>query len=358
MHPSRTFARVTIFIVVSVGLSLAGTGCTSTAGAARGVMPKSASSAHVDVRAKSGSRSWAEARQVAAKAEEDLARISTVFAVPNDRRYELFIFDDFEDFHAVTKVPPPIAGFALNGTAFFVLHDPAMAHELGHAVARAKIGQPANLFLLEGLACTMFGPATMASFDVQVKRLLKQNKLPALAALQAVNDLTQWSEKFPDVDLYHTGGSWLNFLFRTRGAAKVKEYYRSGNAEAALGAKLETLEAEWHAFLMNLRLRPEAEAAMEKKFSGTDAVTTIADETFTFSVTVPKDIEARGYSFQWEKDGKLLPEQKKTTLLLLPAQTSDAGTYQLMGIRPGEKPIAGYKLKLEVIDPTIFLPSP
>jgi hypothetical protein len=230
-----------------------------------------------------------------------------------------------------------------------------LVHELAHAVVGDKIGTTANTFLREGLVCVVFGLAKMASYDAEMKYLLEQKKLPALATLHAMDDMVKWSEKNPGINLYKMGGSWMRFLFRPQGAAKAKEYYRTANTEKAFGVGLETLEKEWHAWLALYPIRSDTADAMAVTFSPAEGTrTTIPDETFSFFFALPKDLH--GYSHHLEKDGKPLPAQKEPLLFLISAQTSDAGTYRPISTRSGEERIMS-ELKLEVIDLRIFLPK-
>jgi len=283
-------------------------GCATLGGNARRALAGSFKTDHLEIRYRPGSKTAAEAETVGLAAERELGRMCRLFEVANDQTFTLFIFDDQVELHAVTKISDDLHGFATGHEGYFVLHDPALVHEMGHLVAYAKIGRPADDFLNEAMAEAVFDATKTATMDAEAKYLLSHQQLPALRELRGLKSLPEWMKSHPRISLYQVGGSWLRFLLRSYGAEKTKRFYREANTEKIFGASLENLEASWHLWLENARFRPEAMAALDKLHVWEDGHRTImAGKVFTFTMVVPES-ERAGATFHWEKDGQPRPD--------------------------------------------------
>lgn len=336
---------------------VAGLGCTPIGPGERNAaatLTGSARTEHLEIRYRPNSRSAAAANEVGAAAERELARMTARFGVSNDQRYTLYLFDDAEDLHAVTRTEA--RAYATGGAVYIVLHDPALVHEMGHVVAFAKLGLGKDEFLLEAMGNAMFGPARIAEMHARSKLWLAQGELPALRDLAGQLDIRTWSQDHPRLGIYDIGGSWLAFLLDTYGPEKLQQYYVGGRTDQAFGAPLAEVEAQWHAWLQRYPWRPEVEAAVKGMLPDANPMTVMEGEGFSWHLVVPSNEKAPGVSFRWFKDGApwLGGEGE---LRFQRTMASDAGVYELMVVKPTGERNVGVRLELRVVPPSIFLPA-
>ena len=119
---------------------------------------------------------------------------------------------------------------------------PIVRHELAHALAadyaRGPFGVPGRLWgalpdmaFIEGLAVAADWPAGESTVDQDTAALLGLGKLPDLARLFAPGRF--YGEAGPSA--YSTAGSFIRFLWRTRGAQAVRAAYGAPDGLASLG---------------------------------------------------------------------------------------------------------------------------
>lgn len=144
---------------------------------------------------------------------------------------------------------------------------PILRHEIVHAVAarvaRGPLGVPAralvlvNAGLVEGLAAALETPRGRWTVHEWSRAALDLGLLPDLRAI--LGPAGFWSEA--PARAYPAAGSFLGHLLDTRGAAVVREAYRTGDVAGAAGAPLDALVAEWKAFLGRVGSPPGVAAA-------------------------------------------------------------------------------------------------
>ncbi len=119
---------------------------------------------------------------------------------------------------------------------------PILRHELAHALAadyaRGPFGVPGRLWgaipemaFIEGLAVAADWPAGESTVDQDTAALLEARKLTDLAKLFAPGRF--YGEAGPSA--YATAGSFIRFLWRTRGAEAVRAAYGAPDGLASLG---------------------------------------------------------------------------------------------------------------------------
>jgi hypothetical protein len=144
---------------------------------------------------------------------------------------------------------------------------PSLRHELVHAVAGAIAAGPLRIpvragivpsaGLLEGLAVALEIPRGDWTVHEWSRAARELGLLPDVAAI--VGPAGFWTQA--PARAYTASGSFLAFLLERHGPAKVARAYRDGDVAAALGAPLESLVAEWQAFLDGVAVPPGLEAA-------------------------------------------------------------------------------------------------
>ncbi len=132
---------------------------------------------------------------------------------------------------------------------------PVMHHELAHIFGNtvgddlfgvARDGLRINVGLIEGFA-TGLAPRPSDRLDLhdQVEVLTALKRRPPLAAIMGPGFLGQSSRV-----AYTTAGSFVLWLIETRGFEPMATFYQTaGDAQASYGQSLESLEADWLAFL-------------------------------------------------------------------------------------------------------------
>ncbi len=150
---------------------------------------------------------------------------------------------------------------------------PVLPHELAHIVARnaasGMFGVPGKLFglipeptLVEGMAVALEPVARDELTPHQWAKAAREAKLaPALSQLLGARFFSHNQSLS-----YTLSGSFLRFVLETRGATALRNVYRSGNVETALGEDFSKLETQWHAFLEQVPLPPPAAALAKQRF--------------------------------------------------------------------------------------------
>ncbi len=153
------------------------------------------------------------------------------------------------------------------------LPNPVLRHEVVHAVAAgfargplrvpARLGVLVSAGLVEGLAAALETPRGSWTVHEWSRAARDLRLLPDVRAL--VGPAGFWKE--PPARAYAAAGSFLAFLLETRGAAPVREAYRSGDVGAALGEPLDALAAAWLRFLDGVDVPPGLAAAARARLS-------------------------------------------------------------------------------------------
>jgi hypothetical protein len=139
---------------------------------------------------------------------------------------------------------------------------PLLRHELVHAaaaeIARGPLRVPARAAVLvsaglvEGLAAALETPRGRFTVHEWSRAARDLGLLPDLARI--VGPAGFYAE--PPARAYAAAGSFLAFLLERRGAAVVREAYRTGDVAAAARAPLAALAEEWRRFLDGVELPP------------------------------------------------------------------------------------------------------
>lgn len=150
---------------------------------------------------------------------------------------------------------------------------PILHHELAHIFGNtvgddvfgvARDGLRINVGLIEGFATGLAPrPADRLDLHDQVEVLEALGRRPPLAAIMGPGFLGHSSRV-----AYTTAGSFVLWLVDTRGFEPMATFYRTaGDAQAAYGESLESLEAQWLAFLEAREgIRPEDVEAQAQRF--------------------------------------------------------------------------------------------
>jgi hypothetical protein len=147
------------------------------------------------------------------------------------------------------------------------LPHPLLRHELVHVVgaqiAPGPLGVPAragvlpSAGLVEGLAAALETPRGRFTVHEWSRAALELGLLPDVT--QIVGPAGFYAQ--PPARAYTAAGSFLAFLLERYGTAKVREAYRTGDVERAVGLPLPDLAAAWRSFLAGVELPPGAVAA-------------------------------------------------------------------------------------------------
>ncbi len=276
--------------------------------------------------------------------ERELARICAALEVENDQTYTLFLFENSRDFHASTKIPEPVAGFASRGAAFVVFDDEqAMIHELVHLVAHAKIGDSTSPIKTEGLANALLEYSHGVQVHAWAKYYRVTGQLPTLAVLLGRRDLSVKGNAVGYLNVYDIAASWMRFVMERYGAAGLKQYYLEADPQKIFGTPVASVEQEWFAMLDSYRLRPEVSALLDTRhgISGADGLVLNAGESITLTVhakqtpdKIPTGTSAR---FQWSKDGEEILGATAAQLALRGVKQGDGGIYTVTERKDGEE---------------------
>jgi hypothetical protein len=151
------------------------------------------------------------------------------------------------------------------------LPHPLLRHELVHVVgaeiAGGLLGVPArgvvlvSAGLVEGLAAALETPRGRFTVHEWSRAARELGLLPDVARI--VGPAGFYAE--PPARAYTAAGSFLAFLVERHGADRVREAYRTGDLEAALGLPLRALAAEWDGYLATVELPAGALAAARSR---------------------------------------------------------------------------------------------
>ncbi len=146
--------------------------------------------------------------------------------------------------------------------------DDSFGHELVHVFSR-EFGLPvlrASLAvgLVEGLAVALEPPEGLPGPDARVAAAARYRDAAGTlvgplgeAVASRLSPLGFWTGR--GAVSYTTAGSFVQYLYRTRGAEPLRAVYAMGDFERVYGVPLDSLAAEWEAAVM--AAPPDAEAA-------------------------------------------------------------------------------------------------
>jgi hypothetical protein len=156
-------------------------------------------------------------------------------------------------------------GFVLDGQIFLTRAlDP---HEIVHVIAQDELGRPSDFFdeglavnfgglRVEGGEVTLF-PSALRNFEVDREALTVLASGRFSGSIRQILTSSDF-DAMPFEVTYPLAGSFVKFLLRTRGPAAVRTFFQSASQfdplpqieadlEAAFGAPLDALEADWRA---------------------------------------------------------------------------------------------------------------
>lgn len=149
---------------------------------------------------------------------------------------------------------------------------PVLAHEVVHVVAGRAAEGPfrvagsaggllPNPGLIEGVAVAVEWPERDGMNPHQYAHAMKSlSELPPVHQFMGLGFL-----RLPASKAYTSAGSFVRWLLDTRGAAVVREVYRSGSL-GSLGS-VDALERRWHAFLDGVTMPPGAQELARVRFA-------------------------------------------------------------------------------------------
>ncbi len=150
---------------------------------------------------------------------------------------------------------------------------PVLAHEVAHVVAGELVPGPFHIAgylrswlpepaLIEGLAVAVDWSARDGLTPHQWARAMKEAQLmPPLEDVFGLSFLAGQKGQS-----YTAAGSFLRYLYETRGAGVVRKFYKDPDVETAIGESLTSLEREWHRFLGAVPLPDEARDLARLRF--------------------------------------------------------------------------------------------
>lgn len=150
---------------------------------------------------------------------------------------------------------------------------PVLRHELAHVVARAAGRPPFGVTgallglvpvpaLVEGAAVAAEDPAGELTLHEQAQAMLELGLLPSLPKILSPLGFGAEAPR----RAYVASGSFVQWLVQTRGARAFHRAYFDADFEAAYGAPLPALVAEWQRFLGTTPLTPRARELALRKF--------------------------------------------------------------------------------------------
>jgi tetratricopeptide (TPR) repeat protein len=153
------------------------------------------------------------------------------------------------------------------------LPHPVLRHEIAHAVAAsladgplrvpARGGVLVSAGLLEGLAVALELPRGGWTVHQWSRAARDLGLLPDVTGI--VGPAGFWTQA--PARAYTAAGSFLAHVMARRGPEVIRVAYRTGDLEAAAGAPLEALAAEWHAFLDGVEVPPGLAVAAQARFA-------------------------------------------------------------------------------------------
>jgi hypothetical protein len=264
-------------------------------------------------------------------------------------RVHVFLYADADEMKRVTGAEGSTAAFSTGTVSVHQPHDFRGVHEFVHIYAlqfeRAPDTSGPDLFVTEGLATWLAESDQGVPIHAWAAAYSKAGVLPAILELRRT---------FPDgagkeVHPYHVAGSFVGFLLKRYGLAKVKRWYMdSTEAHAYFGEGLARLEREWHEFLASYALAPEHEAHVMQRLglSGepmpaawAKAKTTALFDGKSLAGLVPED------AAKWSvKDGLLSGSNDAPWSHLATTKSFGAS----IGVRAKLRLVSGNALKLRV----------
>jgi len=215
---------------------------------------------------------------------------------------------------------------------------PVLAHEIAHVIAGHVAPGPFRLSgRLGGLwpdAALVEGAAVAAAWEgssssgltphESVHAMIALGIAPSLRALFGAGFFGQQKGL-----AYTVTGSLLRWIHQTRGAETLRQVYRSGDLAGSLGTSLDTLEAQWRAFVTATPLPEDARALAELRFSGASVLSSVCPHQVAAERQVLSGALAAGDAFEaTESCGRILAMDD--------ADHSTRGTLAALAAREGD----------------------
>lgn len=203
---------------------------------------------HVPQGSYAASRADTVSRTLEQAWEEVSARLSTRGA---PETVEAFVVEDREQIAALVGQPAGGWSDTRANAAFFVYNAdgaPPYRHELGHLLSWRQWGDPAALWLSEGVAVYAVGGCAGHGLHEWAASMAADGLLVPLRALEPFD----FTKAAPHLE----AGSLVQYVAETHGIEAVRTLWAGGlgAAEAATGQSAEALEASWRAHLSRVAL--------------------------------------------------------------------------------------------------------
>jgi len=253
---------------------------------------------HFTVRYRPGSRAGAAAERTGEMAERELALICRTLGIPIAGAFELYLYDDVAELHAITETKGNAGFSSVNKVHIPFDNDQTRLHEMVHVVAYRlpKSGEEArSMFFAEGLANAVLVYVHGVHVHAVASFSKKRSRLPSLAMMTG-GSFYEWMGRSGRSDAYDLAASWFRYLLDTHGARRVVRYYTGTPAAEAFGAPLTKLERGWHAALDAYTLRPEVETLLRRRAGEAAAFDVFALDPFS---RLPEDV--RGKPGDWKE---------------------------------------------------------
>jgi hypothetical protein len=311
--------------------------------------------AHGEIRFRTGA-ARENVDQVSGLVERELVRICRLLEVSSEVHYTVLLFDDAAAMCATLNLPEYIGGICSGATLVTTFNnDQGTTHELAHLVANVQIGPAGSAFLAEGLADALLKLTHGFPIHASVKYHHVRGRLPPLIEIMNAPDLAAWGEAHPQAPhSYNIAASWMRFLLETRGAARLKRYYRGGTVDDVFGVEQATLERQWHAALDQFNLRPEQEAVLASRNDHVDTpIALLVGDGLALdgSAVAPVSAGQADRTYRWRKHGNDVAGATQATLAFEHLVTADGGTYEVTVSDAKGKTIGSKKWKIVVVDP-------
>lgn len=149
---------------------------------------------------------------------------------------------------------------------------PSLAHELAHVLAAAWVDNPLGvpvrggfqiqIGLVEGLAVAAEPPAGGLTVHERARALAELSLLPDVVGILS------WSGfwKHASGRAYTAAGSFVAFIRERYGSPAVRRLYATASVASALGRSTPEVVEEWHRFLSELTLPPQAITWAEERY--------------------------------------------------------------------------------------------
>lgn len=233
---------------------------------------------------------------------------------------------------------------------------PVLAHEVAHVIASNAASGPFEVggqlggwlpdpSLIEGLAVALaWAPRDELTPHQWVRAMIELDMAPPLEHVVGVGFLLQ-----PARQAYTVSGSFLRYVLDTYGGEAVREAYRTGDIEAAVGKPVAELEREWLDYIATVSLPDDALALAQARFA----------KRSIFSAVCPHEVA----NLKQELSGDLAAADdgrahRTCTRILEIDQTDAAARATLVGVLARLGDVTGAMHHLRLLEGPIEAPVP